>query len=763
MTASDTVDPKATTHPEDEASPQTTGGALVGDRYELLAMLGAGGMGNVYRARDLELDEMIALKVLKPEVAGAPGAIDRFRREVKLARRVTHPNVARVFDIGELGGQKILTMELVDGESLAALLTREGPLTLARTIDLSLAICAGVGAAHDVDVIHRDLKPDNVLIAKDGRVLVTDFGIARAAQGGAAKTFGGFVGTPAYMAPEQVEGGEVDGRTDIFAFGAMLYEMLTGTIPWPGESPIAVAAARLLHPPPDVRAARPDAGDRLAELVARCLARSRLERPASMAQIASAFATITATRAHSTAPPPRVEPALASGDKRVAVLPFRNMGASEHEYVADGMTEDLIDLLSVARGLRVCSRGVVSKYKGVERDAREIGRDLDVQVVVEGTIRKVPGSFRITARVISVADGLQLWAKRFSGVEADMLTLNDEVARSVADALTAEIGQEARANDTAAVDLYLRARLQYLGNYFSDTKTASDLFAQALARAPEDPRIIAGYVMARARTTFDDEQRRALKNDAERAVRLAPSLPEAHLAMGAFLFQSLDEVGATRSFRRALRLNTNSAEAHDFLGRVLHEADAGESRRHLEIAITLEPTLVLPRASLMRHSALHGEWDRIDEYMDVPSDVDPRMLIPHRARFVMWRRDARAAAEMLPTFEPNALPLRAARNSLLLTLGKDVPAEELFVAPPQAGQRLKSFYAQLRAEAMALRGDKVRARDEIERASSLNLYDLAWLERCPLLEAVRESARYEAVREVVAQRAAAVRAAYDEP
>ncbi|HEX4514418.1 MAG TPA: protein kinase, partial [Polyangiaceae bacterium] len=618
---------------------------------------------------------------------------------------------------------------------------------------------------HDVGVIHRDLKPDNVLLAKNGRVLVTDFGIARAAQGGeASRTFGGFVGTPAYMAPEQVEGGEVDGRTDVFAFGAMLYEMLTGTIPWAGESPIAVAAARLLHDAPDPRALRPDAGERLAELVKRCLARNRENRPASMAQVAAAFATITATRAQSTAPPPRFEPALASADKRVAVLPFRNSGASEHEYVADGITDDLIDLLSVARGLRVCSRGVVAKYKNAERDAREIGRDLDVQVVVEGTIKKMPGSFRITARVISVADGLQLWAKRFDGAEADMLTMNDEVARHVADALTADLGREARPNDTAAVDLYLRARLQYLRNYFGDAKTASDLFVQALARAPDDPRIIAGYVMARARDTLDDEQRRALRADADRAVRLAPSLPETHLALGAVLFQSLDEVGAMRSFRRALRLNANSAEAHDFLGRALQEIGGAEARRHLEIAITLEPTLVLPRMSLVREHALALEWERVDELLAAAAEyAEPRMLVPHVARFLLWRKDKRAAAELLPKFDPDALPLRAARTLLRVTLGEDVPANELFVPPPKAGQRLKSFYAQLRAEVRAFEGAPARALEEIETASALTLYDLAWLDRCPLLDSVRSDPRYRNVRATVAERAAAVRAAYDEP
>ena len=269
--------------------------------------------------------------------------------------------------------------------------------------------------------------------------------------------------------------------------------------------------------------------------------------------------------------------------------------------------------------------------------------------------------------------------------------------------------------------------------------------------------------MARARTTFDDEQRRALRADAERAVRLAPSLPEAHLALGAVLFQSLDEAAATRSFRRALRLNPNSAEAHDFLGRVLHEIDAPEAQKHLEIALTLEPALVLPRVALIRHHALRGEWERVDEQVAAFAETDKRMLIPHLSRFVSWRRDLRAAEEMLPTFTPDALPLRGARTTLLVTLGRDVAPQDLYVPPPQAGQRLRCFYAQMRAEAHGYRGDAERTMDDIDAADALNLYDIAWLERCPLLAPARSSARFASVRKAVAQRASVVRAAYDEP
>ncbi len=234
---------------DDLSATWSAGGAtprqMIGTRYEVLSLLGVGGMGNVYQARDLELDELVAVKVLLPHVVGAPGALERFRREVKLARRVTHANVARVFDLGEHGNDRVLTMELVDGESLGAKLRREGALPFQKVVSIARAVCAGVGAAHDAGVIHRDLKPDNVLLSAEGRVVVTDFGIARAASE-PGRTAGVF-GTPAYMAPEQIdERSVIDHRAEVYAVGELIYEMLCGRPPWTGQSAWAVASARLM-------------------------------------------------------------------------------------------------------------------------------------------------------------------------------------------------------------------------------------------------------------------------------------------------------------------------------------------------------------------------------------------------------------------------------------------------------------------------------------------------------------------------------------
>ena len=538
------------TNPVEGASgevPSLPEGQVLAGRYELLGMLGIGGMGCVYRARDRELDEQVALKMLRPELVANPVMLGRFRQEVKLARRVTHTNVARTFDIGEHEGQKFLTMELVEGESLGALLGRERRLSIARVVEVVEATCAGLSAAHAAGVVHRDLKPDNVLIAKYGRIVITDFGIARAFDVDAKMTHGGPVGTPAYMAPEQVEGKQdIDARADIYALGAMAFELLTGVLAWEGESAYAVAAMRLVRPPPDPRAKRDDIPDAIGRVVMRCMARAREDRYATAMEAAAAFGSITlpasvpVARASSPARlgfPAPMQDTGASGLKSVAVLPFRNGGA-EDDYLADGLTEDLIDTLSMGKGLRVRSRGAVMRFKGVDRDPREVGRELAVQVVVEGSVRRSGERLRVSVRLVSVADGFQLYAKRFDCAAGEVLAIGDQAANAIAEALTLSWQAPARdaPTDPAAIDLYLRARHEYHKGFTDSTKVAVDLFRQALVHAPSDPTIASGLAMALARRFAFDLDADGFVDEAlacaDRALAVAPHLGEARVALG---------------------------------------------------------------------------------------------------------------------------------------------------------------------------------------------------------------------------------------
>jgi serine/threonine-protein kinase len=767
-------------------------------RYEIEALLGAGGMGTVYRARDLELDEVVALKVLRREVSEAPGILERFRREVKLARRVTHHHVARVFDIGEHEGEKFLTMELVDGEPLSSTLGRGAP-PLARAVAIARAVADGVASAHAAGVVHRDLKPDNVLLAADGRVVVTDFGIARAAAdvAGASQTLGTFLGTPAYMAPEQVEGrADVDARADVYAFGALLFELFTGARAWPGESPFAVASARLNTPPPDPRRVRPDLPDAHADLVLRCLARRPEDRPASMAEVAAALASLAEATAHgaanrtaaarSEAPRTQASPtpvdlrafapaaheAPARADKTVAVLPFRNGGAPEDDYLAEELTDDLIDALSMTRGLKVRSRGMVARYRGAELDPREIGRELGVTVVVDGSVRRARGNVRIAARLVSVTDGFQLWAKRFDRREQDVLSINDEVARAIAAALTVDCagGREAP-SDPVALDLYIRGRHEYRQYWPEPTARALDLFQQALARAPEDPGIRSWLALALVRRAFFSgggnfaEARRL----AEEALAAAPGLGEARLALGVVHFHTGEPAAAARALVQAIARSPGLADAHVALGRILVEANAPEDgMRRLEAGLALDPDSANARQDIGRTLALLGRWDEADAVLEKLRERDDVFSYwTLRARIALWRRHPDAAEQYMHKLGEDrragglpALMLGIAKG----TVQREQAAarfEELASGAPARGRR-RAFFLQLRAEILASLGAVDDVLHTLDLAIDAGLIDQVWVERCPLLEDVRRAPGYARIHAALVQRSEEILAAYRE-
>jgi TolB-like protein/tRNA A-37 threonylcarbamoyl transferase component Bud32 len=761
----------------------TLGPQRLAGRYELMAMLGQGGMGTVYRARDMELDEEVALKMLRKELVDTPGMLERFRREAKLARRVTHKNVARTFDIGEHDGEKFLTMEFVDGESLAGLAARRGRLSVKEVAHIVAEICAGMSAAHAAGVVHRDLKPDNVLVAKDGRVVVTDFGIAHAAAGaaGVAKTMGGIVGTPAYMAPEQVEGGaDVDARADIYALGAMTYELLTGHRAWPGEAAFVVAAARLLNPPPDPRTVFPSLPAAIAEVVMRCMAKARADRFASAAEVAAAFAAATGAShtsslglaptsfALSAPPPPAAAVADGPVDKTVAVLPFKNGGPPEDEYLADGVTDDLIDVLSMTPGLRVRPRGAVAHLRGADRDPRHVGADLGVQVVVEGSVKKTPKGVRVTARLVSSSDGFQLWAKRFERAAGDVLAVNDEAANAIAEALTIAGAPKARVapSDPVAIDLYLRATHEYRKFWLEDVKRAVDLYEQALERAPHDPTILAACARARARIAFFGGEGAATMlqlavQAAERAVAGAPELGESWVALATVRFMGGDAAGAVRAAVTALGKSKGLAPAHEMLGRILVEAGrTDDALIHLRTALSIDPSNTVLRFELARAYALLGNWPEAERYMDVPvklpGEVVSRYLF--RTRLCLWRGEGHPDLDDPPVLGPemgalgNPAELRNLQRTRELTesyrAGLDAGARR-----GEPHSRRRTLFFQINTEVYAYVFEIDHALAALAEAIESGLIDLFWLDRCPVLDAVRKDGRFAPLRAEVAERA----------
>ena len=755
--------------------------ARLAGRYDIVGLIGRGGMGSVYRAHDRELDEIVALKMLRGDLVTSEEMLARFRQEVKLARRVTHRNVARTFDIGEHAGEKFLTMEYVDGESLAARLEHRGALGIGEAVAIASEICAGLSAAHAAGIIHRDLKPDNVLLAKDGRVVLTDFGIARlvAPDASAFATAGSVIGTPTYMAPEQVEGGAIDARADVYAVGEILFEMLAGTPPWTGGSVIQVAAARLHHAPPDLGAVRPDLPSALSSAVSRAMARRPDDRFRTIEDLASVLGSLTLPLGDpSIAPHPPSTRAIVApsddatsvGEKTVAVLVWKSVGSPDDAYLAEGLTEDLIDSLSAVPGVRVRPYGTVLKYRDAE-DTGAVGAALGVQVVAQGSVRRVGDKLRVSARLVSVADGFQLWAGRFDRDVSEFLAVSDEIADAIGAALLVDRKPQAREAPTnpAALELYLRARHEVQTDFRDGARRAVGLLSEALRIAPRDPLILSGFALVQVREIMFGENTDAAESVAratiEEAVRIAPQMAEPHLAMAALDFSVGEAEAAARSLARSFSLGRPTADAHDLMAHTLVETGPLPiGVRHLELALALEPRFHHTRAELVRFWSILGDEERSKSFL-VAAPEEAMSAVGFwisRIRHLAWKRDVETARSLLrfPTVR-DQVPVRALLDVVLDKRVSHTVEATLTqrVSGGARARRRRALFGLMRAEVHAYVGDDattLTALEDVDRAGGL---DVTWFEHCPLVAHLRGEPRFEGVRARVAERAARVRAA----
>ncbi len=750
---------------------------VLAGRWRIASLLGSGGMGTVYRARDLELDEDVALKVVRAEIV-SPTDLERFRREVKLSRRVTHRNVARVFELGEHQGMRFFTMELVEGESLRSRLDRGGRLEIGEVVTIGACVCRGLAAAHEVGVLHRDLKPDNVLVARDGRVAITDFGIASSLDASGRAGESSFVGTPHYMAPEQVDGSRpLDARTDVYALGVMLYELLTGSPPFTGATPLAVATARLLHPPPDPRSERPSIPAEIALLVRRCLARDPDERFGGAPQVEAALAGVSVSHPsvlpgrETSRPPTPKTPPVGARLVRMAVLPLEHLGPEERDYVAQGLTEDLIDSLSAFQGLRVAAHASVARFRSADaRDARAIGKELGVEVVAEGSLRPMPGDlFRLTVRLIGVRDGIQLWASRFDVPASELLTINDQAAAAIADAVAIKAPPPERAlTDPVAIDLYLRARARYREFWIEGAVHSAHLYAEAVERAPESPLLIAGHALALARLSFFTASSLGPAQEAAaRALALAPDLGEAHLAAAAVALQLGRMPEAYDAAVVAVGKSPSLAEAHQMIGRILAETGPADAAlRALGVAAELDPQSGLTLRERVRLLALLGRWDEAESLLEhAPGGemLDRVGRLVMHMRLLLWRGDVAAIASRRKDLERirEELPGGFAFRRFMEELGKAIDesrapeVDELLAAfsPDEGSARRALFFHQLAAEANGRFHSQDEAVSLIAKAVKLGLADLMWMDHCPALEPVRAHPGWAEVHAAVAARA----------
>ena len=623
-------------------------GSLVGSRYRILGPAGEGGMGVVYKAEDTKLRRTVALKFLPAAVALDPEAKKRFLREAQAAAALDHPNICPVYEVDEAGGEMFLAMAFVEGRSLKDRIA-EGRLPLVEAVGVAVQVAEGLLAAHERGVVHRDVKPANIMLGREGQVRITDFGLA-SLEGGADLTRPQTVlGTPAYMSPEQTRGERTDGRTDVWSFGCTLYEMATGRRPFEGELTQEVRARVLSEAPPDPVSLRPEIPPGLAEVILKCLRKKPGERFPDFEAVLSALRSEGAGGAKPAGDAAPSREALSS----VAVLPFADMSpARDQDYFGEGLAEEIIHALAGARGLRVVARTSAFALKGLKLDVREIGRTLGVGAVLEGSVRKAGDRLRVTAQLIDAATGLHLWSERFDREERDVFEIQDEIARAIVESLKVTLLGGARTaarrratDDMEAYNLYLK------GLYFvsrpnrESIDKALDSFRRALDRD-------AGFAPAHAGLAFAYTALGAInlapqaevfpkaRAAAERALALDPESALAHAVSATVRYYwDMDWAGAEASFRRVLELDPSQSVArgqYAWLLVTLRRFD--EAAAEIERALADDPLMPLLYAwSVGIHGAI-GRPDRALEDFAKLLQIEPNIGLAYFHAAVAYLR-----------------------------------------------------------------------------------------------------------------------------
>ena len=556
-------------------------GARLGS-YEIVAPIGAGGMGEVYRARDVRLGRDVAVKTIASELAGDPGSLERFQREARAVATISHPNIVTIHDIGCEGGVWFLVTELLEGETLRARLAR-GRVAWRRSVEIGIAVAGALAGAHARGIVHRDVKPENVFLVTDGRVKILDFGLAVPAAllagGGdtAAPTLprptqpGTLAGTVAYMSPEQIRGYPADAGSDLFSLGCVLHEMLSGAPAFAGATAGEVLAAILRDAPGPLDPDGAVVPAALRRVVMRCLEKERERRFSSASELVAALRAILES-------PDRRGP----GAPSVAVLPFLDLSADpDNDLFADGVTEDVIAHLAKVRSLKVISRTSVMPFKGRGKSLREIGATLGADTVVEGSVRRVGDRVRIVAQLVDAATDEHLWAETYDRVLDDVFAIQTDVALNIAAALQAELspGERARiarppAADLEAYRLYVQGRYCFTRYTREGFLQSIAYFEQAVGKDPAFALAYAAAAHAYVHLSIDGvvgrdpaESLSRARAALERALALDDGLGEAHGVAGLLRFiADFDWAGAEEELRLALELSPGDADAHDAFG-----------------------------------------------------------------------------------------------------------------------------------------------------------------------------------------------------
>jgi serine/threonine-protein kinase len=663
----------------------TTGSTFAG-RFQIIEELGKGGMGKVYKAVDTRINEKIAIKLIKPEIATDKKTLERFGNELKLARKIAHKNVGKMFDINEEQGTHYITMEYVSGQDLKGLIKQTGQLALGTSISIAKQICEGLSEAHKVGVIHRDLKPNNIMIDREGEVRIMDFGIARSLKEKGITEAGVMIGTPEYMSPEQAEAKEVDQRSDLYSLGVILYEMVTGRVPFEGDTALSIAMKHKGESPKDPKEYNTQTPNELSSLVLKCLEKDKGKRyqcagelhsdlenvekgipttdraipkrkPITSKEITVSFSakklvipilTVTAFAivglflwhpwAHKEPPDlPMLKPSI-------AVLPFEDLSPQKNQgYFCDGMANSIINALSHVKGLSVRARGSSFSFKGKPHNLQEIGSALNVSTVLEGTVEKAGNRIRLTAQLINVADEFLIWSEQYNQELSNVFDIQDEITKAIVENMRLQLLGEEKVRLTKHHTENVEAFSLYSqGIYYLNRRTgvalenAIDYFNQAIAKDPDYALAYVGladsyntinfYTSVQLKDSFLNAEKAAL-----RALEIDDSIGEAHNSLAYAKYRWYwDWDAADKEFKRAITLNPNYAAAHFWYGEyLLWQGRFEEAVIEIERALELDPISLVINSHLGWAYMLTEKLDRSLTQLHKTVQMDPSFAMSY--------------------------------------------------------------------------------------------------------------------------------------
>ena len=736
---------------------------MVADRYRIFDQLGKGGMAVVYRAEDTKLQREVALKFLPLGLLDESTARERFRREAQAASALDHHNICTIHEIDETPeGQLFIVMGYYPGETLDRHIAR-GPLPLSQAAEIAIQIASGLVKAHQKGIVHRDIKPANIMITADNTVKILDFGVAKLSgtdfhitQPGTA------VGTVTYMSPEQVRGAPVDHRCDIWALGVILYEMIAGRVPFRGDNQMAVLNSIVGDEPPPLTVQDSSELRTLESILSRALAKDPQGRYQDLAEMLTGLRTLKdeCTSVTVVSPAPWVP---SPSEPSIAVLPFADLSLEQdQEYFCCGMAEELISLLARVEGLRVASRTSAFQFLGKSEDVRKIGSQLNVEWILEGSVRKAGQRLRITAQLVKVADGYQLWSGRYDREMKDLFAIQDEIAEMIVQALEVTLVREPQrtqiGQDTASLEaynLYLHGRHSWNKRTEEELKKGIEYFQQAIERKPDYARAYAGladsYVILGIYGALPPQEvMPRAKAAAERALTFNDRLAEVYASRGCVRASyDWDFAAATRDFQHALQLDPHYATTHQWyaMNCLIPLGRFAEARRELQKAQQLDPLSLAIGTSLGLQYFYARQYREAAEELRKALEIDRNFAMAHfflgqtYEQVEMFEKALEELQEAL-RLAGGSLEMTAALGHTYGQLGDQQRAREL-LAKLRTAAADRYVSPALLAQVHVGLGETEQAVAALQDAYRVRAADLIWVNVRPAFDALRGDARFQ--------------------